>query len=78
MADLNDDDKEIEALENLFPTLVEEAFNSARQRALDAGLSVYETIGDAIYEVFPDGTQRLVKRIEPWISIPLDTLSTLR
>ena len=38
-------------------------------KTLASGGSVLETDGGAIYEVFPDGTRRFVKQIEPPISV---------
>ena len=56
---------EITALEEQFPLLAEQAFKAAGQRTLDAGLSVLESEGSFIYEVFPNGHRRVVKQIEP-------------
>lgn len=58
-------DDSVEALEEQFPSLSGGAFSTAYKDALDFGLSVYVTDGEWIYEVFPDGTRKQVKRIDP-------------
>lgn len=58
-------DQDIQKLENQFPALSGQAFAAARQKALDAGLSVMESRDGVIYEVFPDGRRNVVKQIEP-------------
>jgi hypothetical protein len=62
-------DEEIQILENHFPTLSGIAFATARQQALDAGLSVMESRDGIIYEVFPDGKRVVVKHIEPPMTV---------
>jgi hypothetical protein len=39
--------------------------DDARKRALESGLSVLQSEGGTIYEVFPDGSRKQVKEIEP-------------
>ena len=58
-------DDDIDRLESEFPAMATEAFAAARARALAAGLSLVESDGDVIYEVFPDGRRVRVKQIEP-------------
>ncbi len=58
-------EKEIEALERRFPELAVTAFTQARARALAIGLTVVETQDAMLYEVFPDGTRKAIKPIEP-------------
>jgi hypothetical protein len=60
-----DQEKDIVTLENQFPPASGSAFAAARQHVLASGQSVLQSEDGSIYEVFPDGTKRLVKRIEP-------------
>ncbi len=62
---MTEHEKNIETLEMAFPAASGSAFADAREQALDAGLSVLLSEGGVIYEVFPDGQRREVKRIEP-------------
>ena len=62
---MTDSEGNIEALEKQFPPLSGVAFRAARKQVLDAGLSVLQSEGGAIYEVFPDGSRKRVKDIEP-------------
>ena len=62
---MTDSEGNIEALEEQFPPLSGVAFRAARKQVLDAGLSVLQSEGGAIYEVFPDGSRKRVKDIEP-------------
>ncbi len=61
---MNDDDKTIEELEAIFPTLAAKAFRAAYEATLRAGFSVMVAEGNFIVEVFPDGTRRQVKPIK--------------
>lgn len=63
--DMADREKEIVRLENEFPPASGSAFAAARQDVLASGQSVLQSEDGSIYEVFPDGTKKLVKRIEP-------------
>jgi hypothetical protein len=56
---------EIERLESVFPAASGSAFAAARQKVLASGQSVLQSENGIIYEVFPDGHRREVKRIEP-------------
>ncbi len=58
-------EKDIQQLENQFPLVSGSAFVAARQEALENGLSVLQSENGVIYEVFPDGHRREVKRVEP-------------
>ena len=55
----------IEGLERQFPEMAVVAFSNARAEALAAGLSVVETHDAMPYEIFPDGTRKAIKPIEP-------------
>ena len=58
-------EEEIEELERQFPEMAGAAFAAARAEALATGLSVVESRDAMLWEVFPDGTRRAIKAIEP-------------
>ncbi len=60
-----DQEHDILKLESEFPALSGQAFAAARARVLASGQSVLQSSEGVIYEVFPDGTKRAVKEIEP-------------
>jgi hypothetical protein len=62
-------ENKIEALENAFPLISGSAFANAREQALSSGQSVLQTHGSMIYEVFPDGSRRPVKPIDPPVHV---------
>jgi hypothetical protein len=62
-------EEEIESLENRFPAASGSAFAAARKEALAAGESVLESENGTIYEVFPDGTRKRVKDIQPPVPV---------
>jgi hypothetical protein len=64
-----DHENNIEKLETQFPATSGSAFAAARERALASGQSVLQSEQGCIYEVHPDGTRVLVKKIEPPISV---------
>ncbi len=55
----------IEHLEAHIPEMAESAVTQAYWQALAAGSSVLESENGVIYEVFPDGTRKALKTIEP-------------
>jgi len=57
------DDKAIDYLEEHIPELAESAMKHAYWQALASGSSVLEHENGVIYEVFPDGSRKLVKTI---------------
>lgn len=59
------EEKEIAHLEQHIPELAQAAVIQAYWQALAAGSSVLESDNGVIYEVFPDGTRKAVKTIEP-------------
>jgi hypothetical protein len=69
---------DIQNLESQFPPLSGSAFSAARKQALDAGLSVLESEDGAIYETFPDGSRKLVKKIEPPTPVVIGSIFTIR
>lgn len=58
-------DQQLEQLERNFPAASGAAFSIARNQAVHAGLSVMVSVGDAIFEVFPDGQRKWIKSIAP-------------
>jgi hypothetical protein len=58
-------EEEIEELERQFPAVAGVAFAAARAHALAAGLSVVESRGAMLRELFPDGRRKSIKVIEP-------------
>lgn len=63
------DDKAIDYLEQHIPELAEAATKQAYWQALASGSSVLIAEGNALIEVFPDGTRQFIKNIEPRIPI---------
>ena len=64
-----DRENNIQKLENRFPATSGSAFAAARAQILASGQSVLQSEQGVIYEVFPDGTRRRVKDIEPPILV---------
>jgi len=62
---MSDEERRIQDLEEKFPGASGCAFAAARERTLAACQSVLEAEQGVIYEVFPDGSRRIVKKIEP-------------
>lgn len=60
---MSDPEKVMLHLEEQIPALSRSAVTVAYLQTLASGDSVLETEQGAIYEVFPDGTRRLVKQI---------------
>lgn len=75
---MSDQEKRIQELEILFPTLSGVTFNAAMQQALASGQSVFQSEQGVIYEVFPDGTRRRVKNIEPPTTVEPGKKITIR
>ena len=64
-----DQENDMQKLENQFPAISGSAFALARAQILASGQSVLQSEQGVIYEVFPDGTRRRVKDIEPPIPV---------
>lgn len=62
-------EKVIQHLEEHFPELAATAIQQAYWQALAEGSSVLVAQNDQIIEVFPDGTTRIVKSIQPPIVV---------
>jgi hypothetical protein len=73
-----DRDVDIEALETQFPAVSGSAFADARERVLASGQSVLQSENGVIYEVFPDGSRAIKKRIEPPIAVIPGSKITIR
>ncbi|QOG11322.1 hypothetical protein [Arcobacter sp. FWKO B] len=61
--------KELDFLESYIPELANSAVRKAYLDALSSGNSVTEVIQNKIYEIFPDGSKKYIKDIEPAIKI---------
>jgi hypothetical protein len=62
-------EEEIGELERRIPELAAVAFSEAYWRTLAAGQSVRVSDNGFIWEVFPDGTRKTIKQIEPPIPV---------
>jgi hypothetical protein len=71
-------DRDIQKLESQFPAVSASAFAEAREQVLASGQSVLQSEEGAIYEVFPDGNRRLVKKIEPPVQLVSGQIFTIR
>ena len=75
---MSDEEKNIRELELQFPLLSGTAFMAARQQTLASGQSVLQSEQGVLYEVFPDGTRKVVKKIEPPTPIQTGTKVAIR
>ncbi len=64
-------EREIQYLEEHIPELAESAVTQAYWQSLAAGNSVLESENGIIYERFPDGSSKIVKTIEPPMSVAI-------
>ena len=64
-------EKEIDFLESYIPTLANSAIQKAYLDALSSGSSVLESIDGTIYEIFPDGSRKIIKKIQGDVKIDL-------
>ena len=71
-------DQDIQKLESQFPAISGAAFAAARARVLASGQSVLQSQDGVIYEVFPDGRQVAVKKIEPPTQLVAGSTLTIR
>ena len=58
-------------LEDHIPELADAAFTKAYWQALANGSSVLKVEKGEIIEVFPDGSRKFIKKINPLIPVPL-------
>jgi hypothetical protein len=66
-------EKELDHLEQQIPQLSAAAVNVAYWQALASGQRVLVSDDDGIYEVFADGTRKLVRRLNAPLSAPAGT-----
>jgi hypothetical protein len=71
-------EQDIQQLENEFPALSGTAFASAREHVLESGQSVLQSEDGVIYQVFPDGHKKAVKKIEPPTQVVSGSIFTIR
>lgn len=71
-------EKEINFLEEHIPELAALATAQAYWQALASGSSVLQYQEGGIYEVFPDGTQKLIKTLPPRPSIKIGQRVTIK
>ena len=71
-------DAELDNLEAMIPLLAKGAMQKAYLDALSSGNSVFEVIGNAIYEVFADGRKKKIKDVAPYIKIDINKKIMLR
>jgi hypothetical protein len=62
-------EKALDYLEAHIPELAEVAFKQAYWAALATGSSVLLSENGNLVEVFPDGTRKFIKKLEPWIPV---------
>lgn len=65
----NDNEKAIEYLEQHIPEMAQAAVKQAYWQALASGSSVLVAENGEINEIFPDGTVKFVKKIEPSVEM---------
>jgi hypothetical protein len=68
-ANMSEQEKRIQELEAQIPLASGDAFATAYQRALQSGQTLVQTIGQAIYEIHPDGSKHFIKTLEPPIHV---------
>jgi hypothetical protein len=73
-----DQENNIVKLETQFPAVSGSAFAAARAHVLASGQSVLQSEQGVIYEVFPDGTRKRVKEIEPPTPVVSGSKITIR
>jgi hypothetical protein len=71
-------DQDIQKLESIFPPLSGSAFAAAREHALASGQSILQSEQGVIYEIFPNGTRKRVKEIEPPTPVVSGSKITIR
>ena len=71
-------DQDIQTLENQFPAVSGSAFAAARAKVLESGQSVLQSENGVIYEVFPNGRRKEVKKIEPPTQFVIGSVFTIK
>ncbi len=75
---MNHSDATLDFLEEQIPTLAQSAVTVAYWEALSAGLSVLQVEDGHLVEAFPDGSRRIIKKVERGVKIPKGTEFSLR
>lgn len=75
---VEDNEKVIDYLEQQIPELAAAATKIAYRQALASGSSVLISKNGEIVEVFPDGTRKFVRKIEPGIKIKKGTIIKIK
>lgn len=65
-------DTELDFLEQQIPELATMAARKAYLDTLSSGNSVLEVIEGKIFEIFPDGSKKLLKQIETDVTVKTD------
>jgi hypothetical protein len=58
-------ERTLDQLEKKIPELARVATREARANAIQRGCSLMQAIGGRLYEIFPDGTKKIIKKMEP-------------
>jgi len=70
---MSEQERQLRELEEEIPLLAGPAFAAAYEKARLSGQKLIETIGNAIYEISPDGSQQLIKHIGSRVHVPAGT-----
>lgn len=70
---MTDSEQTLDYLEQQIPSLSGAAVDVAYFQALASGQRVLVSGAAGLYEAFPDGTQKLVKRLGKPLSVPVGT-----
>jgi hypothetical protein len=62
---MSESEKALRAEEEELPAKAGEVFAAARARVLASGQSVVESRNEYLYEVFPDGREIVIRKIDP-------------
>ena len=62
---MSESEKAVRLSEEELPAKAGEAFAAARARVLASGQSVVESRNEYLYEVFPDGREVVIRKIDP-------------
>lgn len=68
-----DPEQTLDYLEQQIPSLSAAAVDVAYWKALASGQAVLVNGDDGIYQAFADGTKKLIKPMEPLLSVPVGT-----
>lgn len=71
-------EKSMQFLEEHIPELAQSAVTQAYWQALASGSSVLQSENGAIFEVFPDGTRKLIKTTTPPSAVVIGETRVMR